>query len=89
MVDLKSKPFEVMRTKEKMEEFRDGTAYWRSRLLSNKRKYTHIEFRSGYGLHRPHFRRRLLHVELASSVHRTYSNGLVVVGKNMIVLHLG
>lgn len=78
-----------MATGEKTDEFRENKLYWRRILLSKKKMYTHIEFRNGYGLHRPRFRRRLLRTELLESVHRTYSNGLVVRGKNLIVLRLG
>ena len=60
-----------------------------ARVASKKPPYSHIEFRHGYGLHRPRFRRRLLRAELVGSIHRTYSNGLLVEGKNMIVLRLG
>ena len=89
MPSLKSKPFAAMQGGEKMEEFRDNTVYWRRILFGKEERYTHIEFRHGYGLHRPHFVRRLLGVGLVASVHKTYTNGLVVEGKNMIVLQLG
>ena len=71
---LKRKPFDVMRSGEKTEEFRDNTAYWRSRLLDKStgrwRHFDYIEFSLGYHPTRPKFRVRFMGITLVSTVDR-------------------
>ena len=79
---LKRRPFEVMRSGEKTEEFRDNTAYWRSRMLDEStgrwRDFDYVEFSLGFHPTRQKFRARFVGITLVSTVHRKYSNGLHV-----------
>ena len=94
---LKRKPFEVMRSGEKTEEFRDNTPYWRSRMLDAAtrrwRDFDWVEFSLGFHPTRQKFRARFLGITLVSAVDRKYSNGLHVdcpfKRRQYIMIHLG
>lgn len=61
---LKKKWYDMIDSGEKLEEYRDITSYWRSRLLENRypRRYTHVLFRCGYTSKTMMFRYDGLHV---------------------------
>ena len=79
---LKKLPFEVMKTGEKNEEYREPTDWIRSRLFNkdgSKKQYDFIEFRNGYGKNKPHFVSEFIGFEeLNQSEFKKYSNGLCV-----------
>lgn len=79
---LKSMPFEVMRTGEKLEEFREPSDWIRSRLFTKAgipREYDYIEYVNGYGAARPRFYTDYCGFELIQQgIWRSYSNGLIV-----------
>lgn len=78
---LKKKPFEVMVTGEKKEEFRANTPWIYSRLFDkngNPRHYDQIEYVNGYGANRPRFVTDFCGFEMVNGVDQKYSNGLHV-----------
>jgi hypothetical protein len=84
---LSKKPFEVMVTGEKKEEFRKGSDWIVSRLFSDwgngvQKEYDVIKFVNGYGSDKPYFICKYdgfveCYMDVAKA---TYSNGLVVEG---------
>ena len=73
---LKKKPFEVMQTGEKLEEYRKKSKWIESRLID--KKYDYVEFYLGYWKDRPSFKMKYNGYELISDIHKEYSNGLKV-----------
>jgi hypothetical protein len=75
-------PFEVMKTGEKLEEFRVPSDWIRSRLFTQDgihREYDRIEYVNGYGANRPRFYTDYCGFELIQQgVWRSYSNGLII-----------
>lgn len=95
-LSLKSKPFEVMVTGEKQEEFRKSSGWIRSRLFDsdyNEKKYDLIKFTNGYGGKRPYFicRYEGFMEGYLPFAERKYSNGLTVsgFGKYDFVIYCG
>ncbi len=95
---LSKKPFEVMVTGEKTEEFRKYSAWIESRLYNTynweEKKYDVIQFTNGYGKDKPFFTCRYRGfdtVYLGDLPPRKYSNGLVVddMTKGDFVILLG
>lgn len=90
---LTGKPFEVMVSGEKREEFRKKGSFIVKRLMhadGSPKLYDYVEFTNGYGKHRPRFNARYLGFSVKPSVNRKYSNGLIVkTRKTTYVLHLG
>lgn len=93
---LSKKPFEVMVTGEKNEEFRVGSDWIRSRLIDKKDKwknYDAIKFVNGYGKDKPYFICKYdgfmeCYMDVAI---REYSNGLKVegIGKGDFIIYCG
>ena len=73
---LKCKPFQVMRTGEKTEEFRDNTAYWRRRMQDPStggwRNFDHVEFSLGYHTDRQQFRAQFRGITIVNLIDRKY-----------------
>ena len=96
---LNLKPFEVMVTGEKREEFREDTQFIRSRLVDSKtgerKRYDYVEFKNGYGNSpsMPQFMTKFEGYEVRSGAFAEgpYSNGLTVdcAGPLTFVLSLG
>ena len=93
---LSKKPFEVMVTGEKWEEFRKGSDWIISRLFDkehNEKEYDVIKFVNGYGSDKPYFICRYNgFLECYMNVEtREYSNGLIVegIGKGDFVIYCG
>ena len=95
-LSLKQKPFEIMVTGEKKEEFRKFSEWIWNRLFDhngNEKKYDFIKFVNGYGNNRPYF---ICEFEGILSCYlpvkeRVYSNGLKVsgIGKGDFIIYLG
>lgn len=93
---LKKKPFDVMITGEKQEEFRKDSQWIRSRLFDkefNHRRYDLIHFTNGYGNDKPFFTCKFegfldCYMDVKK---RKYSNGLEVsgIGKGDYIIYLG
>lgn len=86
-LSLKKKPFDVMITGEKNEEFRKRSTWIMSRLYDNAGKqkhYDYIKFVNGYGNDKPYFICKYEGVfECYMKVAKhSYSNGLIVDGIN-------
>ena len=78
---LKKEPFEVMRTGEKNEEYRENTSYWRSRLYEKDgtpKNFKYVEFSNGYQKNRPQFMVEFKGIEIIDEVDKSYSTGLKV-----------
>ena len=73
---IKKKPFEVMQTGEKLEEYRKKSKWIESRLID--KKYDYVEFYNGYRKDRPSFIMQYNGYELRPNIHKKYSNGLKV-----------
>ncbi|MEX0662097.1 MAG: hypothetical protein WEA58_04080 [Balneolaceae bacterium] len=94
---LSKKPFEVMVTGEKKEEFRKNSEWIRSRLFDSdrimERVYTHIKFVNGYGSDKPYFICEFDgFMECYMDVEpREYSNELIVdeIGKGDFIIYCG
>lgn len=90
---LTGKPFEVMVSGEKREEFRGKSPFILQRLMhpdGSPKLYDMLEFTNGYGRDRPRFYARYFGFSVKPSVNRKYSNGLVVkTRKTTYVLHFG
>lgn len=96
---LTKKPFEVMLSGEKQEEFRVPSQWIESRLLEwvgpklNKvkqlRQYDFVEFTNGYGENRPRFVCEFKIAMRGKFVKRAYTNGLVVEAGDYWVINLG
>ncbi|HUH25243.1 MAG TPA: hypothetical protein VLY87_01325 [Flavobacterium sp.] len=88
---LKMKPFEVMVTGEKPEEFRKPTQWIKSRHHTKTKSgykfkvYDYVVFTNGYGKHRPYFIAEMVaftNISHAGKKVYTYSNGLTVEVEN-------
>lgn len=80
-LSLKQKPFEVMKSGEKLLEFRRPSKWICSRLMNGFifRKYDYIKFTNGYGNERPCFLARHKSTKIATySYTVNYSNGLTI-----------
>lgn len=91
---LECKPFEVMMTAEKRQEFRQNTAFWQTRLFDAQgkpRKYSQVEFRNGYNANDPLLRCEFLGVSILPAAQQlAYSNGLeVCVPQGALSIRLG
>lgn len=94
---LSRKPFEVMVTGQKVEEFRKNSSWIRSRLFDANSKlekgYTHIKFVNGYGDDKPYFICEYKgFMECCMDFKsREYSNGLRVrgMGKGDFIIYCG
>ena len=78
---LSKKPFEVMITGEKTEEYRRQSQWMKSRLFDksgNPRHYEFIEFVNGYGKDKPRFTALFKGFKVVENVKQTYSNGLTL-----------
>ena len=78
---LKKEPYQVMVSGEKNEEFRENTAYWRSRLYEKDetpKKFSYVEFSNGYQKNRPQFMVEFKGIEIIDEVDRSYSTGFKV-----------
>lgn len=74
---LSKLPFEVMKTGEKIIEYRRPSKWIKSRLLG--KKYDAVEFVNGYGKDKPRFIVRYCGFEVAEKKEvLEFSNGLVV-----------
>lgn len=95
-LSLKKKPFDVMVTGEKQEEFRINSDWIRSRLMDkfgNFKKYDFIKFVNGYGNDKPYFICKYngfieCYMDVAK---RKYSNGLIItdIGKYDFIIYCG
>ena len=95
-LSLKKAPFDVMVTGEKKVEFREQSAYIKSRFVDSKtgkdKEYDFVEFTNGYGYDKPRFTVTFKGYKLVKEgVHKTYSNGLEVDtrGQATYVISLG
>ena len=78
---VSKKPFEVMKTGEKVEEFRRISKWMDSRLYNKdgtKRHYDLIQISHGYGPDRPTFIAKYEGFHIVNTVRKTYSNMLNV-----------
>jgi hypothetical protein len=82
-------PFNVMKTGEKLHEFRRPSKWILSRLLN--KSYDEVKFVNGFGAKRPTFTREYLgYTVLARKEVHSYSNGLTVIAeKGDIKISLG
>lgn len=95
-LSLKKKPFAVMVTGEKREEFRKNSDWIRSRLFDkydNEKEYDYIKFVNGYGSDKPYFICKYKgFMECYMNVsERIYSNGLSItgIGKGDFIIYCG
>lgn len=90
---LSKKPFEVMITGEKTEEFREVKKWTTSRLYNkdgSKKEYKYVKFTNGYGKDRPYFICIFNGTYIGNHINRTYSNNLNLSFENEIyVIELG
>jgi hypothetical protein len=93
---LELKPFQVMITGEKKEEYRQVSKWIESRLIDSKtkkdRQYDFVHFVNGYGAHRPNFTAQYKGYTLENDgVQASYSNGLKVDtrGQPTYIIFLG
>lgn len=91
---LSKKPFEVMISGEKKEEFRTPSKWIKSRLMrkdGTPKHYDEVLFVNGYGKDKPCFRSKYKGFEVCDEyVIKSYSNGLTVpVTEGMYVIKLG
>jgi len=90
---LSKKPFEVMITGEKTEEFREVKKWVTSRLYNkdgSKKEYKYVKFTNGYGKDRPYFICIFNGTYIGNHINRTYSNNLNLSFENEIyVIELG
>jgi len=94
---LSKKPFEVMVTREKTDEFRGDSMWIGSRLyhsearFGQKKHYDLVKFVNGYGDDKPYFIAEYRGFDRAIETTRfEYSNGLVVVVlRGEYIIHLG
>jgi len=78
---LSKKPFEVMITGEKTEEYRRVSQWIQSRLFDKsgkQRHYEFVEFVNGYGKDKPRFTALYKGFTIVENVKQTYSNGLIL-----------
>lgn len=80
---LNKKPFDVMKTGEKKNEFREASKWIESRLFNkdgSKRDYDFIEFSHGYQKNRNNFTCKFLGFKkMTKEEYHSYSNGLKVL----------
>ena len=90
---LSKKPFEVMITGEKTEEFREVKKWVTSRLYNkdgSKKEYKYVKFTNGYGKDRPYFICIFNRTYIGNHIKRKYSNNLNLSFENEIyVIELG
>jgi hypothetical protein len=90
---LSKKPFEVMITGEKTEEFREVKKWTTSRLYNkdgSKKEYKYVKFTNGYGKDRPYFICIFNRTYIGNNIKRKYSNNLNLSFENEIyVIELG
>jgi hypothetical protein len=90
---LSKKPFEVMITGEKTEEFREVKKWTTSRLYNkdgSKKEYKYVKFTNGYGKDRPYFICIFNRTYIGNHIKRKYSNNLNLSFENEIyVIELG
>ena len=90
---LSKKPFEVMITGEKTEEFREVKKWVTSRLYNkdgSKKEYKYVKFTNGYGKDRPYFICIFNGTYIGNHINRNYSNNLNLSFENEIyVIELG
>ena len=79
---LHGEAFDVMKTGEKLKEFRENTDYWRARLLNadgSFRKFKHLTFINGMTKARnKRFKARWVSTCYVDSVNESYTNGFVL-----------
>ncbi len=81
LLTLSKKPFEVMVTGEKKNEYRRNSEWILSRLFNKdgtKRDYDRVKFVNGYGSDKPYFIAEFKGFSPVVPATHTYSNGLVV-----------
>jgi hypothetical protein len=93
-LNVSEKPFQVMITGEKTNEYRRPSLWMLTRLFDkqgNKKKYTHVKITWGYGADRPYFIcefKYFLFTERSYTI--TYSTGFKVkISKGDINIKLG
>ena len=90
---LSKKPYEVMVTGEKTEEYRRKSKWIESRLFDKKgnlRHYDFVQFTNGYGKDSPRFLCQYKGFSLLENIHETFSNGLTLsISEPTYVIHLG
>ena len=90
---LSKKPFEIMITGEKTEEFREVKKWVTSRLYNkdgSKKEYKYVKFTNGYGGDRPYFVCIFNRTYIGNHISRNYSNNLKLSFENEIyVIELG
>jgi len=67
VLSVKKKWFDLIKSGEKKEEYRDLTDYWKKRLgfkAGFYKNYKYIEFRNGYGMNVPKFKVKLIGIEI-------------------------
>ena len=97
MLSLEKKPFQVMVTGEKKEEFRENKKWMTSRLIDKvtgqPKPLKFIRFTNGYGNDKPYFICEYKGFSYVGSDYtpRKYSNGLVVsdVHEGHYIIHCG
>lgn len=78
---VSKKPFEVMQTGEKLEEFRNMSKWMTSRLYNkdaSEKHYDLLQITWGYGKDRPSFTAKYNGFVIESDISRKYSNGLKI-----------
>ena len=94
-LNIYDKPFEVMKTGEKTREYREPTAWIKSRLIDRKTKnpkdIDFVKVINGYGNDKPYFIAKYLGFEISKYNYRmSYTNNLVVhVRKGMFRILIG
>ena len=86
---ISKKPFDVMITGEKLEEFRVPSKWIESRLFDKKgnpREYELIQFTNGYGKDRSTFTAKYKGFTKEHNIKREYSNGLKLEGNEFYVI---
>ncbi len=90
---LSKKPYEVMVTGEKTEEYRRASKWIESRLFDKKgnpRGYEFVQFTNGYKKDSPKFICQYKGVSLVENVQETFSNGLTLdINEPTYVIQLG
>ena len=87
---LEKKPYEVMITGEKTQEFRKCSTWIESRLYDKKgnpRTYDYIQFTNGYGKERPSFTAKYCGFSKEKTINKKYSNGFSVVFDECYVIN--
>lgn len=92
VLSVRKKWFDLIKSGEKKEEYRELSMYWRKRLGQKAGYYKghkFIEFRNGYGRNVPNFKVELLGIEISTPNPKWVDDEIGDKCQNCFVLRLG